>query len=267
MSFAMSMFVFLFLLIFQPFDLGSMFENIVWVTGGYGMCCLGVMLFLNLFIVEILPGIFKEESWTVLKELIWVTINVSLIGVANAFYSAWIFNVPVSFKLVLLFELYTLAVAIIPLVISTLINFYRLKGKFEQTSGDLNKSLEHRMRSKKQEKDLITIHENETAVLQIHPGDLIYIQSADNYVDIHHRESKEIIKTVMRKTLKGVKDELGQFENIKQVHRSYIVNLDHVNYVSGNAQGLKLHIDGIIDLIPVSRNLTEEIKSIFETGQ
>ena len=41
-------------------------------------------------------------------------------------------------------------------------------------------------------------------------------------------------------------------------HRAYIVNLDKIEQVEGNAQGYKLKLQGTEDLIPVSRNLNSE---------
>jgi DNA-binding LytR/AlgR family response regulator len=42
-------------------------------------------------------------------------------------------------------------------------------------------------------------------------------------------------------------------------HRSYLVNLNYIRHISGNATGYKLHLEGVNDLIPVSRNLNNEI--------
>ena len=43
-------------------------------------------------------------------------------------------------------------------------------------------------------------------------------------------------------------------------HRMYLVNLAHVHWVSGNAQGLKLHLTDLEEAVPVSRSLTNTIK-------
>jgi DNA-binding LytR/AlgR family response regulator len=42
---------------------------------------------------------------------------------------------------------------------------------------------------------------------------------------------------------------------------AYIVNLDQVLQLSGNAQGLRLHLKGIDTTIPVSRTLNNEIRA------
>jgi hypothetical protein len=43
-------------------------------------------------------------------------------------------------------------------------------------------------------------------------------------------------------------------------HRTCLVNLYRVYKVSGNAQGYKLHVEGVEELSPVSRSLNEVIR-------
>ncbi len=44
-------------------------------------------------------------------------------------------------------------------------------------------------------------------------------------------------------------------KKVIRCHKSYIVNLNKVNRISGNAKGYKLQIDELDFLIPVSRSL------------
>ena len=53
--------------------------------------------------------------------------------------------------------------------------------------------------------------------------------------------------------------QLSDLPQFFRCHRTYLVNLDRVGHVSGNAQGYKLHLEGIDNLVPVSRSLNEEI--------
>ena len=41
-------------------------------------------------------------------------------------------------------------------------------------------------------------------------------------------------------------------------HRAYIINLDKVEQVEGNAQGYKLKVRGTEERVPVSRSLNKE---------
>ncbi|NNK69400.1 MAG: LytTR family transcriptional regulator [Flavobacteriaceae bacterium] len=46
-------------------------------------------------------------------------------------------------------------------------------------------------------------------------------------------------------------------------HRSYIINVDHVQHISGNLQGYQLELSGFQDLVPVSRSYTRRIKTLL----
>ena len=79
MSLIMSCFVFAFLIIFRPFGLSTE-PNALLLCFGYGLTCFIVMFSLNVVVIPLLPGFFDENNWLVWKEIVWVTINVSIIG-------------------------------------------------------------------------------------------------------------------------------------------------------------------------------------------
>lgn len=255
-------FVFLFLIVFQPFQLGSYKEGLLVIASGYGFICLLVMLLCNVLLFKMLPSFFDENKWNIGRELLWVCVNILLIGLANAYYSSFIFEVSLKWKFILLFEFYTFAVSVIPLGLSVLINYYRLNHKFENQSDEINQLVDQ---NKKQESHLPKeqfLHLDELLV-DIRLLDLLFVQSADNYLELHYVELGNYQKVMIRKTLKSFAEEVAEHENIYQVHRSYIVNLDHVKHISGNAQGLKLHFETCEKLVPVSRKLTDELKNHF----
>jgi DNA-binding LytR/AlgR family response regulator len=65
---------------------------------------------------------------------------------------------------------------------------------------------------------------------------------------------------LLRSTLKKMEEQLTGHEDFFRCHRMYIVNLAQVTEVSGNAQGLRLHLAGLKEPVPVSRSLTETVK-------
>jgi DNA-binding LytR/AlgR family response regulator len=58
-----------------------------------------------------------------------------------------------------------------------------------------------------------------------------------------------------------VEEALAPYPQFFRCHRAYIVNLAAVEHVSGNAQGYKLHLKDVAELIPVSRNLNSVLSS------
>jgi len=254
MSLIMSFFVFAFLAIFRPFGLSNE-SNAILLCAGYGLTCFIVMFVLNVILIPLLPGFFDENDWLVWKEIVWVTINVSFIGLANAFYSAWTLKLEFTLDVVGTFQFYTVAVALLPIILSVLTNYTRLRNKYERYSNNLSKDV---VGHSKDVLEFSISSGNET--LSLNTESFLFAKSSDNYLEVVYQDGESLKREVLRKTLKSASDDLEALEHIFQVHRSYLVNLERVSKFSGNAQGLKLHFDETDSVVPVSRNLTNALK-------
>ena len=63
---------------------------------------------------------------------------------------------------------------------------------------------------------------------------------------------------ILRSTLKKAEETLRPFPCFFKSHRAYIINLDKVIHVQGNAQGYKIRLQELEELVPVSRNMNTE---------
>jgi DNA-binding LytR/AlgR family response regulator len=256
-------FVFLFLLVFQPFGLSNVPKDITLIALGYGLTTFVVMSTLNVALVSILPGFFNEEKWNVGRELFWNLTNIAVIGFANVVYSAYIGMAQLTPQSIFIFEFYTLAIGVFPIAVNVLFKESRLNKLFNTQSEMINAELDTHLKANvvTEENPLIRIaSESVNDGLQIHLNDLYFIQSADNYVEVYYQNKNEISKKLLRNSLKKVSSDLIGHVQLFRCHKSYFVNLKKVTHVSGNAQGYKLHISGMEPLIPVSRQFNEEIK-------
>ncbi|MDQ3276691.1 MAG: LytTR family transcriptional regulator, partial [Bacteroidota bacterium] len=102
--------------------------------------------------------------------------------------------------------------------------------------------------------------DNQKEELLLAPDDLFFLSSADNYVQVVYRQSGKPTAMLLRSTLKKMEEQLAAYPAFFRCHRMYLVNLQLVTSVSGNAQGLRLHLAGVEEVIPVSRSLTETVK-------
>jgi DNA-binding LytR/AlgR family response regulator len=59
-------------------------------------------------------------------------------------------------------------------------------------------------------------------------------------------------------TMKKAEEALEAWPGFFRCHRAYIVNLDKVQHVEGNAQGYRLRFPDVEEPVPVSRNLNSE---------
>ena len=255
-------FVFAFLFIFRPFGLGSVFPQGLPVIAGYGIVTISVMALLNLLALAA-PSFFREENWTVGREIAWVLLNIVLIALVNAWYSVVAGVTPPGNIQLLRFAGYTLAVGLIPVSVLVIVKENLLARKFSMASEKINNVF-----SQPPEPELpvlIRINAGGTEILEIDSDKFYYIRSAGNYVEVHFMENGTPSRRVLRSTLKLVIASINH-PRIIRCHKSFLVNLDKVDEVTGNAQGYSLHLRDVNFQVPVSRQLNDRIKELLTVG-
>jgi len=63
---------------------------------------------------------------------------------------------------------------------------------------------------------------------------------------------------ILRVTLTKIDEELQDYTSIIRCHKSYIINVNFITDISGNARGYLLKSDVIPFDIPVSRNFSKQ---------
>jgi DNA-binding LytR/AlgR family response regulator len=104
------------------------------------------------------------------------------------------------------------------------------------------------------------IGENQNETLTLDASQIAYIVAQDNYVQVYFFENEVLKNRMLRATLRKKEDILATWPQFFRCHRTYLVNFDKVEKVSGNAQGYRLHLRGVEETIPVSRNLNEQVR-------
>jgi DNA-binding LytR/AlgR family response regulator len=64
-------------------------------------------------------------------------------------------------------------------------------------------------------------------------------------------------------TLTAVIEELKDYENIFQCHRSFVVNVNNITSAKGNSNGYQLRLGNCPLSIPVSRSYVPQLKSFI----
>ena len=259
-SIAFGAFVFFFLFIFKPFGLQVLSGKVlITITCGYGLVTT-VYLTIHLFIIV---SFLHEQNWTVGKDIINTMIIIAMIGLCNYTYHSIFFSQTFVLIKLIEFQLETLAVSFLPVSLITLLKQNFLLKKYLQEAEEINRRKGHKIDDNRDD-TLITISaQNPRNDFICNCNDILYFHALDNYVIIHFIKDSNYLKEILRTTLKKAKDDLNEYPNFYQCHKSYIVNLNKVKNVSGNAQGLKLHFNNINEIIPVSRQLHKEFKHIF----
>jgi hypothetical protein len=92
---------------------------------------------------------------------------------------------------------------------------------------------------------------------------LLYIESAENYVNICYLNKGKVSKYLLRDTLKKMEENFSGTEIIR-CHRSYIVNFEKVKVIRKDRDGLNLEFDNpFVTDIPVSKTYVNAVMQTF----
>jgi len=92
---------------------------------------------------------------------------------------------------------------------------------------------------------------------------LLYLESAENYVNICYLNKGKVSKYLLRDTLKKMEESFAGTE-IVRCHRSYIVNFEKVKVIRKDKDGLKLEFDNpSMTDIPVSKTYVNTVMQTF----
>jgi DNA-binding LytR/AlgR family response regulator len=168
---------------------------------------------------------------------------------------------PVSWKGFFGFLPFAFSIAIFPitgLILATYI--FRLK-YHSSLAAETNNHLVHPAVDPAQKIVALTDEQGKVA-LEILPSHLLFLQAADNYVEVFSLINGQPSRIIIRNTLTAMEAVLSE-KGIVRCHRSYLVNLGQVERVSGNAQGYRLHFAGLEASVPVARGRSAEVLSLL----
>jgi len=256
-----SVFIGLFILIFQPFGLNGLeMDYKPLVLSGYGLVTF-IILILNLIVLPILfPVTFSDEKWIVLKEMFFLLWILFTVGLANFLYSAWTIGFHLTLKNVLIFQAFTVAIGLIPIITIILVKQNYLQRKNEERAGMISAALVSRKTGDPDRQVIRIVSDNGKDSVDLIINELLFVKSEGNYITVGYLLDGKVKTILLRNTLKYASGVLSDDPAIYQCHRSWLVNLNHISKVHGNSQGLRIEIKGMEDDIPVARNQITEFK-------
>ncbi|UCD64158.1 MAG: LytTR family transcriptional regulator [Candidatus Zixiibacteriota bacterium] len=263
-----ALFVLVFLLAFEPFGLSHVRSGLrYYLIGGYTLVCFMVLLLNLLLVPRLLKSLFDEEKWTVLKTIVWQLWIVFCVGVGSYLW-ALLFDAISdfhgrSFGFFLYLQMATLVIALPCIVVINLLNQNHLLRRNLELSVELSAKLEIPEKptetGPEPEARVALTSENDREKYELTARDILFASSQGNYTNvIVGRQSPE--KVFIRSSLKRIARQLADYPFLVRCHRAYIVNIDKVKRVTGNAQGLKLTLEQVERPIPVARQYTKELR-------
>lgn len=264
---AISLFIALFLFIFQPLGLQFVqIEHKSIVLLAYGLLTFLVLATNNIGMPKLLPTVFNEHNWTVKKQILWLTWLILCVAFANYWYSLY-FNIVgwQGIKGFFIFITFTSAVAIIPITLLTFIRQNHILKTHLATAKNIQKQLEANKQANNKINQQQLLLDSKKERILIDQKDIIFIESAANYLNIHYLKNNQATQMRYRATLKSIVGELDEAFFFK-CHRAFIINLQMIETTEGNAQGYKLKMQDCPSIIPVSRTYMGAFKERLGKG-
>ncbi len=258
---AFSVFVaFVFLNFFEPFGLyydESISHEEVFIELFIAMLIAFIILLLLQFVVRVL---FKINKFTPITLFLWFLFEAIFVAFAWSVLEIIGNDFPDSFldEVLKNFVAYTL-IMFLPYFL--FVSYMHVK--------DVIKKLENENREKIPEsnfiKDITFKDENDTVKLVLKIDNLLFIQSADNYVEVNFLENGVLSKSLLRNSIKKLETTFANTPVIR-CHRSFIVNTNNIELAKKTSSGFNLTLNKVPEvIIPVSKSYISEIKKFATT--
>ncbi len=247
--------VVLILFFLQPFGISEYEGNKFLLSLAFGLVT---------FVCSALPGYLivvplqkRVRIWRIWHQALTTLIEVLLIGLCNFLLSCLLFHYPVELKACLELVYWTLVIGIIITVLSTMITYQ------QSMRSQLDALLEKT--THEQEGISVTLHDSRarTGDLSLPLNNLLYVEAQKNNVAVYFTDDGRLGRAEIQSTLVSVMDELSNYPNIFQCHRSFVVNLNSITSAKGNSNGYTLELGGGLATIPVSRSFVPKLRSFI----
>jgi LytTr DNA-binding domain len=206
-----------------------------------------------------------DQRWTMWRQLLSIFVHVTIIGLVNVYYSGFIFSSGYTegmsiFERILQELFFAHTVAFMPIVFLISYSEFRLSELYSRQSESISTTS-----NLGGEILTITINlENGENEISLSSDTFKFAKASGNYVEFFYSENDKIIKDLQRITLSKLEDQIANSSlNVMKTHRSYIVNLDAIEDVKGNAQGYHLSLADVGEKVPVARNKVADFNAVM----
>ncbi len=206
----------------------------------------------------IMYNVHKRHSIKLWHYFVWIFAEILSMSLFYGLFQKVILNDPRLFvDLVKSSSRYTALVILLPY--STLWLYFSWREKKEQ----IERMVDGQAVSPNT-RDMIPFYD-EKGVLKfsVKKENLLYIESAENYVSVCYLNKGKVSKYLLRDTLKKVEESFAGTDVIR-CHRSYMVNFEKVKVIKKDRDGLKLELDNVsVADIPVSKTYVSAVMETF----
>jgi DNA-binding LytR/AlgR family response regulator len=261
--FSLSLGIFLFILFFQPFSIEKFdFNSRLLFEAGFGLIAFIFLVPVQLIFFRFLSLTDSEDTDNIFASYLSGFILLVVTSTAFAFYLRYVGMVNITFHVMLKIVLICLS---LPVILS-------IHENIKQT-GQRSRKLLHELRVMQDKvneftenytsKTIELISEISSDNIVLHIASIVYVKSADNYVEIGYKEGDDFKKKMLRNTLKNIDQQLKIFSNFVRTHRTCIVNIQYIEKLNRNYNTYWLSLSDTQIILPVARQYLMVIKELL----
>ncbi len=257
--------IFLVLAIFHPFGLHQIDQPMrYYIEFGYGLVTFFILTSNSYLLPKLFPQIFIEKNWKVIHEIGYVIFTIFIISIGNTIYTHFCGFGKIDLFTFSVFIFYTIIVAIFPVTILIILSKNHFLKQNLKDAANLNTKIENNIPNKLDaEKIFKFTGQSENDTIELEANEIYFIQSQRNYLEFYIFQNHNIQTKLIRATLKEAENSIKNFPFLQRCHRSFIVNINHIQKIDGDSLGYSLQLKNTTDTIPVSRSYTKEFKKKF----
>jgi len=241
----------IFILIFKPFNIenntGTLYQDLL-------LFSLGILFSVSIYFWDfIIPQLFPKsfKKWTLGRAISWYSLMMLFAGALMFLYKSYLGGfTDFTFKeyLYVCGRVFLISITVSFFVLGLI--SYLQKSKIASIASN----------------EICFLKAPNAKEIQLYFNEILYIESDDNYVDIHLLKNGKRSKEVVRSSLKNVEDQLVYATSpIYRCHRKYLINFKYFEVMESSSRSMTIRLKGGDASIPVSKKYVAQIRGLLTT--
>jgi DNA-binding LytR/AlgR family response regulator len=195
----------------------------------------------------------KRKNITIGNYAIWIILEIFFMSL---FYTIYTLFLNPEREYLSVFKESTINTTLVLLLPYTIIHLYLI---YRENKRQLEKIESIQSETTISQKIYSFYDEKNELRLSVNRNNLLYIESADNYVIIWYLNKGSLTKFILRNSMKAIEERMAE-TNLLRCHRSYIVNFEQINVIRRQKDGIYVEF-GMKDVpdIPISKKYSEKV--------
>lgn len=255
--------VFLFTQFFQPFyaDIFE-FENKLIFLAGFGVIVLIILIVSQILFQQALLVKENDDLNNSVHISLYYFFLIALTSLAFVFYIRFVGHVIITFNIAVRVVFICLSLPV-TMHLKLKIDAYQLRLKILLSDTRSMQSKLKQFSESYSNKFIEIVSDNESDNFRIQVSEIVFVKSADNYVEIGFHDEGGVKKKMIRNTLRNVEQQLIEFNNFIRTHRTSLVNIQYIDKLNKNFNSYWLSLDKTKETIPVSRQYLMAVKDLL----